>query len=274
VSASSFSSLSSEVSDRPPEPPPSAPPPKQRRSAGVAVGGALLAILAKAKLLLVGLQALKFGKLLLTMGSMAVMIAFEARRGGWRFAVGFVVLILIHEIGHGVEIKRAGLSSGYPVFIPFFGALIAMRGQPRSPLVEARIAIAGPLWGGAASVGAAAVYLMTHQRLFLSIAYAGFFLNLFNLTPLGFLDGGRITRVFARRAWIIGLVIFAGLFAFTKAPQLLIIGLMALTHAWNRTPVEVDEVPVSARRQVAFGYFVLCAVLAAGVAFCSGLLAR
>jgi Zn-dependent protease len=238
------------------------------------VGGALLVVLAKAKFLLVGLKALKFGKILLTMGSMAVMIAVEAQQGGWLFAAGFVLLILIHEVGHGVEIKRAGLSAGYPVFIPFFGALISMRGQPRSPVVEARIALAGPVWGAAASLATAALYLLTKQRLYLSLAYTGFFLNLFNLTPLGFLDGGRVTRVFARRAWIVGLVIFAGLFMVTQAPQLLIIGILALTNAWRRDPVAVDEVTPAERRKVAFGYFGLCAGLAAGTAFCSGLLGR
>ena len=245
---------------------------RKRKGVAASIGAALLVVLAKAKVLLVGLKALKFGKLLLTMGSMAVMIAFEAQRGGWLFALGFVLLILIHEIGHGVQIKRSGLQAGYPVFIPFFGALISLKGQPRSPLEESRIAFAGPLWGGAAAVATAALYLATRQRLFLSLAYTGFFLNLFNLTPLGFLDGGRVTRVFAKRAWIIGLGIFAALFAFTQAPQILIIGLLALGQAWNRPPVEDDALPRGARVAVAARYFGLCAALAAGTAFCRALL--
>src|SRR5690348_15995622 len=93
-------------------------PPPGRKGVGAGIGAALLLVAAKAKVLLVALTALKFGKLFITMGSMAVMIAVEAQRGGWPFAVGFVLLILIHEIGHGVEIKRAGLQAGYPVFIP------------------------------------------------------------------------------------------------------------------------------------------------------------
>ena len=98
-----------------------------------------------------------------------MMIAFEAQRGGWPFALGFVLLILVHEIGHGVEIKRAGLQAGYPLFIPFFGALISLRGQPRSPVEEARIAFAGPLWGGAAANATAALYLAARQRVPLAI---------------------------------------------------------------------------------------------------------
>ena len=260
----------------PPEPPPPpdapAPPPPPRRGVRAVLGGALLVVLAKAKLLLVGLKALKLGKLALTMGSMLVMIAVEAQRGGWKFAAGFVLLILIHEIGHGVEIKREGLAAGYPVFIPFFGALISLRGQPRSPVVEARIALAGPLWGAAGSLATAALYLVTRDRLYLSIAYAGFFLNLFNLTPLGFLDGGRVTRVFARRAWIVGLGIFIALFLFTQAPQLLIIGFLAATQAWRRDPAPVDEIPARDRLKVAAGYFGLAAFLAAASAFSRSLL--
>jgi Zn-dependent protease len=247
-------------------------PPPRRKGVGAAIGAGLLVVAAKAKVLLVALKALKFGKIFITMGSMAVMIAVEARRGGWAFAAGFVLLILIHEIGHGVEIKRAGLQAGYPVFIPFFGALISLRGQPRSPIEEARIAFAGPLWGAAAALATAALYLATRQRLLLSIAYSGFFLNLFNLTPLGFLDGGRVTKVFARRAWIVGLAIFVALFAMTQAPQLLLIGIMAMSQIWSRrgSPEEAQAaaaVDPRARRDVAIRYFGLCAVLAAGVAF-------
>jgi Zn-dependent protease len=265
----------------PPSPEPAAPlpPPRERRKgAGAAIGAVLLIVLAKGKVLLVALKALKFGKLFITMGSMAVMIAVEAQRGGVLFAAGFVLLILIHEIGHGVEIKRAGLQAGYPVFIPFFGAMISLRGQPRSPIEEARIAIAGPVWGGAAAMVTAALYLLTRERLLLSLAYSGFFLNLFNLTPLGFLDGGRVTKVFARRAWIVGLAVFVALFALTQAPQLLVIGILALTQVWGRpaaTAADAAAAPVvdaGERRAVAVRYFLLCAILAAGVAFCRMLL--
>jgi Zn-dependent protease len=230
--------------------------------------------MAKAKVLLVALKALKLGKLLLTFGSMAVMIAVEAQRGGWVFAAGFVGLILVHELGHGVAIKRAGLSASYPVFIPFFGALISMRGQPRSPVVEAEIALAGPVAGAAASLAVAGLYLATHDRLTLAIAYSGLFLNLFNLTPLGFLDGGRVTRVFARRSWIVGIIIFAALFAVTRAPHLLLIGIMSLGHVWRRARATADEPEVAPaeRRRIAGLYFALCAVLAAGTAFARMLL--
>jgi Zn-dependent protease len=255
-----------------PELSPSHPHKPNRKGIGAAIGGGLLVVLAKLKFLLVGLKALKFGKILLSMGSMVVMIWYEAMQGGWLFGVGFVLLLLIHELGHGYEIKRAGLAAGYPVFIPFFGALIALKEQPRSPLQEARIAFAGPVWGAAASVATAALYLATRQRLFLSLAYTGFFLNLFNLTPLGFLDGGRVTRVFSRYAWILGLVIFAGLFIATQTPQLLLIGVMSLLNVFQRPAPQPALIAPAARAAVAARYLGLCGALAAGTAFCRLLL--
>jgi Zn-dependent protease len=254
-----------------PSSPPAAPPPppagpRLGRAAGAsAIGVAALALLGKAKGLLVLLKGLKFGKLLLTMGSMVAMIAFEAQRYGWLFGVGFVVLILIHELGHGFAIRRAGLQAGYPVFIPFFGAFISLQGQIRSPLVEAEIALAGPIAGAAASAACAALYLGTGNRLLLALAYSGFFLNLFNMTPISPLDGGRAAKVFSRNSWIVGLVVLGALFLFTSAPQLLIIGLLALTHAFRRAPDEpAVEVPPAARRNVAAHYFGLCIFLAVG----------
>jgi Zn-dependent protease len=139
-------------------------------------------------------------------------------------------------------------------------------------LQEARIAFAGPVWGAAASVATAGLYLATHQRIYLSLAYTGFFLNLFNLTPLGFLDGGRVTRVFSRHAWILGVAIFAALFIATQTPQLLIIGIMSLMNVFQRPPAEPALIPPAARAGVAARYLGLCAALAAGTAFCGLLL--
>ena len=121
------------------------------RSGGVAtwggIGALLLGLLAKGKGLLVALKALPFAKLLLTGGSMAASVALYAMRGGWAFALGLVLMIFIHEMGHGVAMKRAGVEAGWPVFIPFFGAMIAMKGRPNHPRVEADIAYGGPVAG-------------------------------------------------------------------------------------------------------------------------------
>ncbi|HEX7668534.1 MAG TPA: site-2 protease family protein [Polyangiaceae bacterium] len=251
--------------DGSPNAPVAAPAPGPRRFGSRSMLlGVLMTMLAKLKWLLVVLQGLKFGKLLLTFGSMFAMIAFEATRYGWAYGVGFVVLIFIHEMGHAVAIKAAGLDAGYPVFIPFIGAFIALKGQPRSAKEEATIALAGPIAGAAASAGCAIIYLLTHQRLFLALAYGGFFLNLFNMTPLPPLDGGRAAAVFSRRAWWVGLAVIAAMFFLTQTPQLLLIGVFALMHGFGRNRAAV-EAPPEVRRDVAASFFGLCAFLATGI---------
>jgi Zn-dependent protease len=231
---------------------------------GTALAGLGLTILAKLKSVLVVVKALSFGKLLLTFGSMFAMIALEATRYGLAYGVGFVLLIFVHEMGHAVAIKRAGLAAGYPVFIPFVGAFISLQGQPRSPREEATIALAGPVAGAAAASLCALLYLVTHERLFAALAYGGFFLNLFNMTPLPPLDGGRAAAVFSKRAWWLGLSLIAGLFLLTQAPQLLLIGVFAAMHGFRRGSSTVEATP-EVRRDVAASFFGICAFLAVGM---------
>jgi Zn-dependent protease len=239
-------------------------PPPRRLGAPSMLAALAMTVLAKAKWLLVLLQGLKVGKLLVTFGSMFAMIAFEASRYGWAYGVGFVALIFVHEMGHAFAIKQAGLAAGYPVFIPFIGAFITLKGQPRSPREEATIALAGPIAGAAASAGCAVIYLLTHQRLFLALSYGGFFLNLFNMTPLPPLDGGRAAAVFSRRAWWIGLALIGAMFVLTKTPQLLLIGAFAVMHGFGKNGAHV-EAPPEVRRDVAASFFGLCAFLATGI---------
>lgn len=201
------------------------------RSGGSAVkggiGALLLGLLAKGKGLLLMLKALPFAKLLLTGGSMAASVLLYAINGGFAFALGLVLMIFVHEMGHGIAMKRAGIAAGWPVFVPFFGAMIAMKGRPTHPAVEAEIAYAGPLAGTAAALFCAAIGLAQHSRLFLSLAYTGFFLNLFNLTPWGFLDGGRIAGMLSPKSYFLGGAIMLGLFFLNPHPAL--IGILAFT---------------------------------------------
>lgn len=243
-------------------------------------GGLVLAALAKGKVLLVALKALSFGKLLLMFGSMFATILFYAGHNGWAFGAGFVLMLLIHELGHAVAIRAAGLRASYPVFIPGFGALIALKDQPRDPRVEAEIALAGPVAGGVAALSSAALYYVSHDRLFLALASTGFMLNLFNMIPLSPLDGGRVANLFSRRAWIAGLAMVAGMFVMTQAPMLLLIGLFAMRNVWRRRAWEsapdagVPPTVTTAERQaMAVRYFGLCAFLAAGFYFANRLLA-
>ncbi len=258
-----------------PEPLPSAPPeplaepapaePARRPGTRKSVlADGVMALLAKAKGLLFLLKGLQFGKVLLTMGSMFVMIAFEARYYGWLYGVGFVALIFLHEMGHAFAIRRAGLAAGLPVFIPFVGAFITLKDQPRSAREEATIALAGPIAGAAASALCAVIYLLTSQRLFLALAYGGFFLNLFNMVPISPLDGGRAAAVFSRKAWWIGLALLGAVFLLTRAPQILLIGVFALMNGM-RPRGGALEAPPEVRRDVAASYFGLCGFLALGI---------
>jgi Zn-dependent protease len=208
---------------------------------------------------------LPFGKFLLTTGSIALSILAYAAGQGLAFAVGFVLLILIHELGHGAAMKVHGISSGWPVFIPFFGAMIAMKDRPAHPRIEASIAYAGPLAGAAASAVCALLGLAFHSTFLFALAYMGFFLNLFNLVPFGFLDGGRIARLLSRRAWIIGAVLLVLLFLKSPSPALLFIGAFGAMNAFRRqNDPDLELVTAEDRKIWAVRYFGLCGFLGLG----------
>ena len=249
-------------------------PPNKPRGPWVTIAAVGMLALSKLKFLLIGLKALPFAKILLTSGSMLLSMAVYAIGMGIPFAVGFVVMILIHELGHGYAMRRHGLAAGAPVFIPFFGALISMKDQPRTPLVEAEVAIAGPIAGTLAALAACGLFFVTHSPLYLALAHTGFLLNLFNLTPFGFLDGGRVVKLFSRKMWIIGALVLAAMFAATHSLQLLLIGLISLPSLFGKSgpaPGD-DQVTPSERLNMAFHYFGLCGFLAAGMYFSQRLL--
>jgi Zn-dependent protease len=131
--------------------------------------------------------SLKFAGIFLSVGGYALLF-------GWRFGIGFVLLILVHELGHYVEARRQGLSPALPVFVPFLGAYVALKGQPFDPWRNALVSIAGPIAGGLAALGCLLYGEATGSDLLLALAYAGFFVNLINLLPVSFLDGGHVLR--------------------------------------------------------------------------------
>jgi Zn-dependent protease len=124
----------------------------------------------------------------------AIFVAFGgyALIWGWKFALGVVVLIFIHEMGHFIEAARERLNPSWPVFIPFLGAYVRHTGG--NPWQTARVAIAGPILGGAAAVACLVISDATGSDLMMALAYFGFVLNLFNLIPIGILDGGAVWR--------------------------------------------------------------------------------
>lgn len=191
------------------------------------------------KLLLLLLSAGKLGKLLTTGGTMLVSVVAYAFVFGWRYAAGFVGLIFVHEMGHYLAARQRGMAVGAPTFIPFVGAWIALKDQPRDAETEAWIGFAGPLLG---SIAALACYFAAREsdsRLLLALAYAGFFLNLFNLIPLSPFDGGRITAVLSPRIWLLGVPALVAVFVWRPSPLLVLMAVLAapqVLKAWRYDP--------------------------------------
>jgi Zn-dependent protease len=173
-------------------------------------------------------------KLFTVAGSMLVSIGAYALFWGWQFAVGFVLLLLVHELGHVWEAKRQGLPVSAPMFIPFLGALITLKQLPDNAWAEAKVAIAGPILGG---LGAAAVWGVGEyldSDLLIALAFTGFFLNLFNLAPISPLDGGRIVAAIHPALWLAGLAILLGLTIVAPNPILILILILGGLESWRR----------------------------------------
>ena len=199
--------------------------------------GVALVLIAKfiGKLKFVILPIIKFLPLLLkTGGTMILSIGVYALAWGWKFAVGFVLLLLVHECGHLLAARRVGLHVGAPVFIPFMGAFIAMKDAPRDAWIEAQVGMGGPLLGGLSALLCWGLFVITGQPIFSALAYTGCLLNLFNLMPVGFLDGGRIVSAISLWFWVVGLLIAVVLLVLSLNLMLFIIVLTSLPHMWTR----------------------------------------
>src|SRR6266446_1170894 len=173
----------------------------------VAVAGALVAkFFAKLKFLV--LPLLKFLPILLKSGgTMLLMIWIYTRMWGWQFGVGFVLLLLVHECGHLLVAKKFGLKVGAPVFIPFMGAFIALKEAPRNAWMEACVGICGPMLGTFGALICNSLGEVSDAPVFIALAWFAYFLNLFNLTPVGMLDGGRIVTALSRWLWLPGFAV-------------------------------------------------------------------
>ena len=185
------------------------------------------------KALFLLLNFAKLGPILKTGGTMIISVFAYAWLFGWRYAVGFVLLIFVHELGHYLSAKRAGLNVGAPTFIPFVGAWIELKDQPMDARVEARIALAGPVAG---TIGALVCYYVARDSgsaLLMALAYSGFMLNLWNLLPVNPLDGGRIVAILSPKIGLIGGPIL-GVLLFTRpSPMPFLILIMALPSIWS-----------------------------------------
>lgn len=201
-------------------------------------------------------------------GSMILMIGVYTMMFGWQYALGFVLLLLVHESGHLIAAKYYGLNVGAPVFIPFMGAFIALREAPRNAWIEAVVGIGGPVAGTIGALVCHAIYPYVGHPVWLAIAYSGYFLNLFNLMPVGTLDGGRIVNAITPWLLLPGLAILVW-FMLEHGPNFLLILILitALPRVWklfwSRTPEEhlYHDLPASQRLTMGVCYFGLAAFL-------------
>jgi Zn-dependent protease len=232
----------------------------------------LFVVLTKFKLILGLLKVLKLNFLLpvlQTGGTMALSIVVYAQVFGWWFAVGFVVSILVHEMGHVYAAYRLRIPVSAPLFIPGMGALILQKKEARSAWDQALIGIGGPVAGTLAGLVLLAGYHVTGLPLLMALAYTTFFLNLFNLAPIVPLDGGWITGAISPRIWLVGVVVLVGLFfsGVLRNPFLLLIVVISLPRLWHglrhgdATPPGGVPVEPHQRSQMAAAYLGLCGLL-------------
>jgi Zn-dependent protease len=242
-----------------------------RRALGLlaALGLLVLKFGAKLKALLLLVPKLK---LFTTSATMLVSVAAYALIWGWRFAAGFVVLLLVHEMGHVIQLRREGIKASAPMFIPFLGALVAMKELPKDAAAEARVGLAGPVLGSLGALVPLGLWAVTGDELFQALAFVGFFLNLFNLLPVLPLDGGRAMAALSPWMWVVGYGLLVGATVAFPNPIMLLILLFGGLETWRRwqqrkTPEAraYNRVRPATRAAVAAVYLGLAAALAVGM---------
>lgn len=206
-----------------PKPPDDRPVHRRAWGAVIAVG---LFVLTKAKFLFFGLtKATTFWSMLLSFG-------VYLKVWGWKFALGLVVSIYIHEMGHVAALRRYGIKATAPMFIPGVGALIRAKQVITDARQDARVGLAGPLWGLGAALAAYGVFRGTGAQSWAAIAKMGGLLNLFNLIPVWQLDGAHGFRSLVRgQRWLATAAIGAAWLA-TSNGMLVLLLLAAGYHAF------------------------------------------
>jgi Zn-dependent protease len=259
-----------------------APTTQKKRRSGGAVGGILVTLgLLAAKFKGVLLVLLNFKwlilapKLLLSFGSIFVSVWFYALFFGWKLGVVFVLLILVHEMGHYLTFRNFGTPVSLPLFIPGLGAFVSSP-MTSDPARNAVAALMGPVFGVAAAGVCWGYGVATGEPFWIAAAYIGFFLNLFNLIPALPFDGGRIAGAIDGRIWLIGVALLVGwvvVFRHFTPFTLMILIFVLITSvprglaAWRGQADPLVQVASPRQRgALAFAYFALIAVAVAGSA--------
>ena len=242
-----------------------------KKALGVVVVAPIVIVKFFAKLKFLIIPILKFFPLVLkTGGTMVLSVGAYAMMWGWKFALGFVLLLLVHECGHLLAARRVGVHVGAPVFIPFMGAFIAMKEAPRDAWIEAQIGLGGPLLGTLGAVICWGLYAVTGSPLYSALAYCGFFLNLFNLIPIGFLDGGRVVGAISFWLWVVGVAIALTLLVMNPNLVLAFVVIASAPHMWRCFKSRKSayyQVALARRIQMSCLYFGLLAFLVVGMKF-------
>jgi Zn-dependent protease len=257
---------------------PAQPGTSGRRKSGLLAGILAFLGLVLSKLSYVGLLVLKFKGLWFTVISTGVTALIYTQLFGFAFGAGIVLLILIHESGHVVVGRVMGMPVSLPVMIPFLGAFVNVKQQPRSVAQESIMAIGGPILGSIAAALCYVGYLQMPNsstgQLLRALAYFGFLINLFNLIPLTPLDGGRVTSLLSKWFNVAGLLIAAGLLLFelqsgtTVNPVLflvLIFGAFATYQRFRSTTLNPAYYAVDAQTKVIVGALYLGLLFALGL---------
>jgi Zn-dependent protease len=241
---------------------------KRIGGAAAAIGLVVVKFGAKAKVVLLALTKVK---MFTTSASMLVSIVAYQLIFGWLFSVGFVLLLLLHELGHVFQLRREGVKASAPMFIPFLGAVISAKSLGDDAAAEARVGLAGPILGSIATLVPLGIWLATGSDFWQALAFIGFFLNLFNLLPILPLDGGRAMAALSPWVWLVGLVGLVAMVFFFPSPVLLLILLLGGWESWRRwktrnTPDSraYHRIPARTRALVAATYLALIVALAIG----------
>lgn len=199
---------------------------------------AAIFLLTKGKLLLLGLGKAS------TFFSMLLSFWLYASRWGWKFALGFVLSIYIHEMGHVYRLSRYGIRATAPMFIPFFGALIRLKQYPATPHEEARVGLAGPLWGLGACIVTYLIHLATNIEVFANIAQTAAWMNLFNLIPVWQLDGSHAFKALAKMERGIITVLFAAMWSITQQGLLALIFVVMAFRCFQKDAPAKNDTPI------------------------------
>ena len=244
--------------------------PARKRAGGALAGAAALAAKFGAFLKSGGLLLLKF-KALTTGATALVSVAAYSLFWGWQFAVGFVALMFVHEMGHVIQLRREGIKASAPMFIPFLGAAIFSRSLGDNAAAEARVGLAGPILGTLGAVAVAVAAALTGSDLLRALAYVGFLLNLINLVPVVPFDGGRAMAAVAPQMWFAGIAGLVAMIFLLGNPFLFIFILLAMTEMprrWrqlrSRTLEQAAYYRVPRAQRVAIGIVYLALIVALG----------